>query len=131
MLTKIDLCSMALLKLGEKPIQSLSDDTAAAKLGRTFIDVVIDGLLAMHPWRFACRSYDLTANADGVFDVPTDVLRILKTNGEIMQNKIISPNTTTTIMAIVRVLPENFPSYFASVVATKLAIEFCMPITSD
>ena len=30
-----------------------------------------------------------------------------------------------------RVLPEKFPSYFASVVATKLAMEFCMPITSD
>ena len=61
MLTKIDLCSMALLKLGEKPIQSLSEDTAVAKLGRTFIDVVIDELLAMHPWRFACQSYDLNA----------------------------------------------------------------------
>ena len=50
MLTKIDLCSMALLKLGENPIQSLSDDTAAAKLGRTLVDFVIDTLLAMHPW---------------------------------------------------------------------------------
>lgn len=131
MLTKIDLCSMALLKLGEKPIQSLSEDTAVAKLGRTFIDVVIDALLAIHPWRFACRNYELTANADGMFDIPVDVLRIIKTNGQIMQGKIISPDTKTTITAVVRVLPEKFPSYFASVVATKLAMEFCMPITSD
>jgi len=131
MLTKIDLCSMALLKLGEKPIQSLSEDTAAAKLGRTFIDVVIDGLLAMHPWRFASRSYDLIANNDGAFDIPTDVLRIVKTDGRIMSNKIVSPNQNTTIVAIVRVAPELFPSYFATLVATKLAMEFCMPITSD
>lgn len=131
MLTKIDLCSMALLKLGEKPIQSLSEDTAAAKLGRTFIDVVIDGLLAMHPWRFASRSYDLVANNDGTFDIPTDVLRIIKTDGHIMSNKIVSPNQNTTIVAIVRVGPEMFPSYFATLVATKLAMEFCMPITSD
>ncbi|MBR6364263.1 MAG: hypothetical protein IKS08_04225 [Alphaproteobacteria bacterium] len=131
MLTKIDLCSMALLKLGEKPIQSLSEDTAVAKLGRTFIDVVIDELLAMHPWRFACQSYDLNANTDGTFDIPTDVLRIVKVNGQIMQNKIISQNDKTTITAIVRVPPENFPSYFVAVVATRLAMEFCMPITSD
>lgn len=131
MLTKIDLCSMALLKLGEKPIQSLSEDTAAAKLGRTFIDVVIDGLIAMHPWRFASRSYDLIANSDGTFDIPTDVLRIVKTDGRIMSNKIVSPNQNTTIVAIVRVAPELFPSYFATLVATKLAMEFCMPITSD
>ena len=131
MLTKIDLCSMALLKLGEKPIQSLSEDTAAAKLGRTFIDVVIDTLLSMHPWRFACRKYDLTANIDGTFDIPSDVLRIVKTNGRIMENKIVSQEQKATIIAIVRVPAENFPSYFASLVATKLAMEFCMPITSD
>ena len=27
--------------------------------------------------------------------------------------------------------PDKFPSYFASLVATKLAVEFCIPITSD
>ena len=57
MLTKIDLCSMALLKLGEAPIQSLTDDTAAARLSRTLFDPVIDALLASHVWRFACRTY--------------------------------------------------------------------------
>ena len=131
MLTKIDLCAMALLKLGEKPIQSLSEDTAVAKLGRTFIDVVIDTLLAIHPWRFACRKYELTANSDGDFDIPSDVLRIIKTNGRVMENKIIAPDQKITIIAIVRVPTEQFPSYFASLVATKLAMEFCMPITSD
>ena len=50
--TKIDLCSMALLKLGESPIQSLLDDTPAAQLGRTLFDPVIDALLASHPWHF-------------------------------------------------------------------------------
>ena len=131
MLTKIDLCSMALLKLGENPIQSLSDDTAAAKLGRTLVDVVIDTLLAMHPWHFACRTYELTPNSNGEFNIPCDVLRIVKTNGHIMEDKIISNTNPITIKAIVRISPDKFPSYFASLVATKLAVEFCMPITSD
>ena len=131
MLTKIDLCSMALLKLGENPIQSLSDDTAAAKLGRTLVDFVIDTLLAMHPWRFACRTYNLSRNENGEFIVPSDVLRILKTNGKLMENKIVSNTDSLTITAIVRTSPNDFPSYFASLVATKLAVEFCMPLTSD
>ena len=46
MLTKIDLCSMALLKIGEQPIQSLMDDTASAKLCRTLFDTITDTLLA-------------------------------------------------------------------------------------
>lgn len=131
MLTKIDLCSMALLKLGENPIQSLSDDTAAAKLGRTLVDFVIDTLLSMHPWRFACRTYDIPRNEDDDISIPSDVLRILKTDGQIMENKIITHTDNARIVAIVRVTPDDFPSYFASLVATKLAVEFCMPLISD
>ena len=59
MLTKIDLCSMALLKLGESPIQSLLDDSAAAQLSRTLFDPVVDALMALHPWRFATQQLKL------------------------------------------------------------------------
>lgn len=131
MLTKIDLCSMALLKLGENPIQTLSEDTAAAKLGRTLIDFVIDTLLSMHPWRFACRTYEISRNENDEIIIPSDVLRILKTDGQIMENKIITNTNIATITAIVRVEPNDFPSYFSSLVATKLAVEFCMPLISD
>lgn len=131
MLTKIDLCSMALLKLGENPIQSLSEDTTAAKLGRTLIDFVIDTLLAMHPWRFACRDYTLVRNENGDFDIPSDILRIVKANARVMDNKILSETPTVEITAIRRMTPDAFPSYFASLVATKLAVEFCIPLTSD
>lgn len=122
---------MALLKLGENPIQSLSDDTAAAKLGRTLADFVIDTLLAMHPWRFACRTYTLARDENGNFNIPSDVLRIVKTNGHVMEDKIVSDTDTLVITAIVRVSTDQFPSYFASLVATKLAAEFCMPLISD
>lgn len=131
MLTKIDLCSMALLKLGENPIQSLSEDTTAAKLGRTLIDFVIDTLLAMHPWRFACREYTLVRNENGEFVIPTDILRIVKANARVMDNKIVSESPSVEITAIHRMTPDAFPSYFASLVATKLAVEFCIPLTSD
>ena len=131
MLTKIDLCSMALLKLGENPIQSLSDDTTAAKLGRTLIDFVIDTLLAMHPWRFACHTYTVVKDENGDLNVPSDVLRIIKTDARVVENKIISDSSSVKLTAIRRVSPNDFPSYFSSVVATKLAMEFCIPLTSD
>ena len=41
MFTKIDLCSMALLKIGEKPIQSWREDSAAAQLARTLFDPIV------------------------------------------------------------------------------------------
>ena len=67
MLTKIDLCSMALLKLGETPIQSLTDDSASAKLSRTLFDPVMDTLIASHPWRFAISELNLTKTQTQIF----------------------------------------------------------------
>lgn len=131
MRTKIDLCSMALLKIGEPSIQSLTDDSAAAQLSRTLYDTVIEGLLALHPWRFATKSYDLPKNADGNFTVPSDVLRIIKCNGQIIGDKIISSLDSLSMMAVVRTSPDKFPSYFTSLAATKLAMEFCIPLSGD
>lgn len=131
MTTKIDLCSMALLKLGEKPIQSLIDDTAAAQLSRTLYDTVIEGLLAMHPWRFACKTFELNKSADNDFVIPSEVIRIIKCDGEIIGNKIISPGNKISILAIVRTQVESFPSYFISLASTRLAMEFCIPLLAD
>lgn len=131
MYTKIDLCTMALLKLGEKPIESLQDSSPAAQLARTLFDSVVDTLIAMHPWRFACKKFDLTKNDDNEFLIPDDCLRIIKCDGEIIGDKIISPAEKISIITVVRASPESFPGYFASLVATKLAMEFCIPLMGD
>lgn len=122
---------MALLKLGENPIQSLSDNTVTARLGQTLIDFVIDTLLTMHPWRFACHEYTIIKDENGDLNIPSDVLRIIKTDARLIENKIISDSDYVKIVAIRRVTPDSFPSYFASLVSTKLAMEFCIPLTSD
>ena len=132
MLTKIDLCSMALLKLGEAPIQSLTDDSAASQLSRTLFDPVIDALIASHVWRFATRNFDLTRNADGDFLIPVDCLRVIKCNGEICGNKILAPGADkVTIKGLCRVTPDAFPGYFSSLAATRLAMEFCIPLLGE
>lgn len=131
MLTKIDLCSMALLKLGESPIQSLLDDSAAAKLSRTLYDVVIDSLITMHPWHFAMRTMELTKNTSGQFLIPCEILRVLKSDGQIVGNQIVSDADKLSVLGLVRVSPEIFPAYFVSLAATRLAIEFCIPLSGN
>ena len=122
---------MALLKLGEKPIQSLREDSASAQIARTLFDSVVDTLLSMFPWRFATQNITLNKNSDGDFVIPNDVLRIIKSEGKIIGNKIVIQSDSLEITAIVRVETESFPSYFASLVATKLAMEFCIPLIGD
>ena len=130
-MTKIDLCSMALLKLGEEPIESLDAQTPAAKLSKTLFDFVVDNLLAMHPWNFACSVHELIKNQDGYFDIPRNILRITKVQGKVIEDKIIADGNRVSVLAIERVEPDKFPSYFAELVVTKLAMEFCMPLLSD
>lgn len=131
MLTKVDLCSMALLKLGERPIQSLADDSVASQLARTLFDPIMDALIASHPWRFAIRTYELTETVDNDFVIPSDVLRVIKAPGKISNGRIIAPGEKITITAMTRVSPESYPCYFVSLAATKLAMEFCVPMTGD
>ena len=131
MFTKIDLCSMALLKIGEKPIQSLQEDSAAAQLAQTLFDPAVETLLAMFPWRFATQSIVLNRNSDGDFIIPSNVLRVLKCEGQITENKIKTSGDTLEISAIIKAEPNIFPGYFANLVATKLALEFCIPLLGD
>nr|MBQ0091474.1 hypothetical protein [Candidatus Enterousia merdequi] len=131
MFTKIDLCSMALLKLGEKPIQSWHEDSVAAQLARSLFDSTVDSLLAIFPWRFATKNLVLTRNTNGDFIIPRNVLRVLKCSGQIIGDKIITSGNTIEISAIVKTNVESFPNYFASIVATKLAVEFCIPLIGD
>ena len=131
MFTKIDLCSMALLKLGEKPIQSWREDSASAQLARTLFEPTVDTLLSLFPWRFATKELVLNKTQDDDFLIPVDVLRILKCNGQIIGNRIKASDNTIKITAVVKTEPEMFPGYFATLVAAKLAMEFCIPLTSD
>ena len=131
MFTKIDLCSMALLKLGEKPIQSLYEDSASAQLSRSLFDSVVDSLLSMFPWRFATQTIVLIRNSDNEFVIPSNVLRVVKCDGKIIGNRIVASTDELEIIALVKTEPEEFPGYFATLVATKLAIEFCIPLIGD
>lgn len=131
MTTKQDLCSMALLKLGEQPLTSLNADTASAELARTLYDTTIDALLSNHPWRFATQRILIEKNNDNEFIIPSNVLRILHCDGHIIGNQIFTDSGNVRMLAVIRVISENFPSYFISLAATKLAIEFCMPLTGN
>ncbi len=129
--SKIDLCSMALLKLGEKPITDLNNDSASAQLANTLYDTTLDALLSAYPWRFATQHIIIEKNQDGEFIVPKNVLRILRCSGRVYGNKIVSNENNAKLVAVMRIPVEEYPSYFISLAATKLAMEFCIPLTGN
>lgn len=134
MQTKIDLCSQALLKIGENAITSFTGNTPAAKVAKGLYDLTIDSLLSMHPWRFATKKWNLVKNSDDDFIIPADCLRIISVNArrfEIVGNRIFSPNKNIEIKGIVRVDAAKFPAAFSRAAVTKLAMEFSIPLTGN
>jgi hypothetical protein len=125
---------MALLKIGEKPIQSFNEEVAAAQLARTLFDPTVDALLARHPWRFASQMFELTKTADGDFLLPAETLRVLSCSAskyEINGNRIRAAADRISLSAVVRINAESYPAFFVSCLATRLAMEFCMPLTDN
>jgi len=125
---------MALMKIGEKPIQSFNEDSAAAQLARTLFDPVADALLSCHPWRFATAAFDLAKTEGGDFLLPTEVLRVISCSAgryEINGNRIKADAPAISLSAIIRTGPEIYPTFFVSTLAAKLATEFCVPLTGN
>jgi hypothetical protein len=134
MLTKIDLCSQALLKIGENAIASFDDDTAASKIAKSLYDITIDVLISGHSWRFASKKYRLQKTEAGNFLIPAEILRITGCNCpnyEITGNRINANADEIEITATTRVAPEFFPPYFAAAAIAGLAAEFCIPLTGN
>jgi hypothetical protein len=80
-MTNLELCNLALSRIGEKTIGSLSEDGKPAKLCSQFLQSSVDCVLTLHPWSCAMKRAALTAGTAPAFGwaaryaVPADCLR--------------------------------------------------------
>lgn len=85
MASEITICNLALSRLGERPIQSLSPPDGSANADRCaqFYPAARDALLAMHPWSFALKRAPLAEMTNDAtewrfcYAVPSDCLKIV------------------------------------------------------
>lgn len=85
----VDICNLALQRLGAKSISSLTEDSTAGRECNRVYEHARDSELRAHPWSFARErvslAADSTAPAFGYanrYKLPTDYLRILPHNGQ-------------------------------------------------
>lgn len=86
---------MALRRLGEEPITSLTEESQAAGVMTDIYDILLDNELRQWSWPFACTTQELAAVSGEtppdwgyVFQLPSNYLQIVK---------MIDTNTGTTI----------------------------------
>jgi hypothetical protein len=146
-LTSIELCSSALIKLGAEPISSFEDGTAEARVASHLYPIVRDGLLAAHPWSFATKKAELTLLAaapasdfDHAHELPADFIKALSAGDEVRSrglvfqivNREVHSNAEMVVLSYVfRPGEGDFPGYFTPALVTRLAAEFCLPLTES
>ena len=143
-ITALDICNIALSKLGEPPIPSIdANGSPAARLCYMHYHPVRREVLCEHRWSFAqqlttIESHD-SRQADGELvlhhALPNDCLRVLEVN---------SPRWTLRGRAIYCTAPRLrllstadcedtalFEPLFCEALATRLACKLCIPLTSS
>jgi hypothetical protein len=146
-LNSIELCSSALIKLGADSISSFEDGTAEARVASRLYPLVRDAMLAAHPWSFATKQATLArlaaapvADFAHAYQLPVDFLRALSAGdaargrGLVYQiiNRQLHTGAESVILSYVfRPSEGDLPAYFASALVTRLAAEFCLPLTED
>ena len=146
-LSALVLCSRALLKIGAQPVASFDEGTAEAEVAANLYPSVRDALISAHPWSFASGQMDLPRLADvphadyrRAFQLPADFLRVLSAGSggsgrglryRIQEQRLHADVEAVTLTYVFRPEETGFPPFFASALVTRLAAEFCIPLTES
>ena len=145
--TAIELCSKALIKIGAKSITSFEEDTAESAVANQLYESTLQNLLASYPWRFALTQKTLARLADkpisdyhDAFQLPNDCVRVLSAgqnvkssglNYKIVGQQLYTNSESVVLNYICRPEENTFPAFFVDALISKLAAEFCLPLTES
>ena len=149
-MTDIQICNLALARLGDARITSLSDATAQAQYCSLFYAQTLEELQTEFDWQFCRKLASLTAAATPPafgyarrFAVPSDFLRLIRLNGidedenfskwEIVDGFIHTDLAAPAQIEYIAHVTDaaKFPAVFVEILSAKLATNLAMPLTGS
>lgn len=150
MITKFEICSQALLSLGEAPISSFTANDGASIICGQIYPSYIKYLLSLYPWNFTFNKVQLAKLVDAPlnnwkyqYQIPLDLL-VLNTvynssnitifptqDYQVFGDKIMSNEKDLYIDYQRQVDELEFPTYFTEFAIKALAYKLAMPVTQD
>ena len=150
MASDVDVVNAALLKLGARPILTMTDDSIEGRLAQRRYDTVRDDVLRAHPWNFAQKRTSVAASAtvptyeySFAYPVPTDFLRLMEIDSpnnepwriESMDDSLhilTDSGTPLKILYVYRVTNvDMMPMSFREALSATLALEWAEAITGS
>jgi len=148
-MTETDLTNRALSLIGEAPVSSLDDGTAAGRAVGLHFEPVRDSLLRSHPWDFATGRVELSRLSTDppfgfgcAFSLPADCLRVVTFNGvdvELALNsfaieggQLLTDSTSAAITYVRRETdPSKWDANFAEAFSYRLASAVARALTGS
>lgn len=141
-LTALEICNIALSKLGEAPIPAIdANASAASRLCHMHYHPVRREVLSSHRWSFASVLVTLHSadGEDGMHSIshslPQDCLRVLEVsspNWSMRGRCIFCPEKSIRLLYIADVEDTSlFEPLFIEAFACRLACKLCIPLTSS
>ena len=146
MATDVDIANSALNNLGASNINSLTEDSVAARICNQRYAFVRDAVFRAHPWNCLITRASLAQNSTAptwqytyAFSLPTDpyclrVLRVedLYTDYKVEGRTIASDNSTMKIKYIGRVTdPNEYDMLLIECLSARLAADIAYAITNN
>lgn len=140
----VDICNLALQRLGAKTITSLSDDSTAARECNRVYEHARNSELRAHQWSFARKRASLAADStDPAFGyakrykLPADFLRLLPTAAQkdlqIESGYILTDDGAPLKIVYIRRVtdPNDFDQLFVDLLVARIARDICEKITQS
>ena len=140
-LLALDICNLALAKLGESPLAGIDPNgTPAARMCYMHYHPVRREILCANRWSFATRMTELLAAEENTehmkaHTLPDDCLRVLEVNSPrwtLRGRSIYCPARRIRLLYIADEEDTTlFEPLFIEAFATRLACKLCIPLTSS
>lgn len=151
-LSQTEIVNLALTRLGQDRVISITDDVEAARVMRSLWEMTRDTVLASYPWKFAIKRTSLPALAaapeygwERQFTVPEECLRLVQVGDDYvfytglletfqLEGGVILTNEGAPLRLryVQRVTNVGlWPVLFGRVVALQLALDACEKLTTS
>jgi hypothetical protein len=145
MASVVEICNLALTKVGEDSITSLTENTKAGRLCNLHYGPLRDSVLSAHNWNFAMTRVALALLGDAPafdysaqFALPVDCLRVYQTNlpryqhWKVEGRFLLCDASEVSIIYIKKVEDPNlFSALFVEALAARIAAELAQPLSDS
>tara|TARA_R110002153_G_scaffold187360_3_gene340385 strand:- start:345 stop:929 length:585 start_codon:yes stop_codon:yes gene_type:complete len=145
MSSEVQICNLALTKIGEEQILSLTENNKRGRICNLHYEPIRDAVLRSHIWNFAIKRVELALSVDTPafdfthqFALPIDHLRSLTTNltttseWKIENGYVLCTSDSVKLKYIAKIVDTNlYDSLFIEALAARLASEFAVPLTDS